>query len=135
VMMGIVVARGPVATSSTQAVAAATSLNVEPKPEDLSRSDILANFKIRSFSWKKESFGTIMMATFLLRNYNPMPMKDIEVTCSSSGPSGSIIDTNSRTIFDVVQQKSYLQVDNLNMGFIRSEAVDTTCRVTGFKKI
>jgi hypothetical protein len=135
VMAVILAARGPAPASSTPAVASTTQSYVEPKPESLSESDILANFKIRSLSWRKESLGTIMMASFFLHNSNPMPLKDVEVTCSSSGPSGSIIDTNSRTVYDVVGQRSFLQVDNMNMGFIRSQAVETKCRVTGFSRL
>jgi hypothetical protein len=144
-LMSIAVARGPStsatasptevrASTPTQAVANITQTYVEPKPENLSKSQILANFRIRAFSWEKDGFGSIMMARFILHNDNPMPLKDIEVTCSSSGPSGSIIDTNSRTVFDVVRQKSFLEVDKINMGFIRSEAVETKCRVTNFSK-
>jgi hypothetical protein len=140
VLMGMAVARGPVpATASptataTQAVASVKQTYVEPKPESLSKSQMLANFRIRSLSWQKDGFGTVMKARFSLHNDNPVPVKDIEVTCSSSGPSGSIIDTNSRTVFEVVRAKSYVDVDNINMGFIRSEAIDTKCRVTGFSK-
>jgi hypothetical protein len=133
VMMAVVIARGP--APATQAVASTTQGYVEPKPESLSRSDILANFKIRSFSWQKEGFGTAMTASFFLHNSNPMPLKDIEVTCLSSGPSGSVIDTNSRTVYEVVGQRSFLQVDNINKGFIRSEAVSTKCGVTGFSRL
>jgi hypothetical protein len=127
----IAVARGP--SSATQAVTA-TQSNVEPTPASLSKSQILANFRIGAFAWKKSGFGAVMMARFTIHNDNPMPLKDIEVTCSSSGPSGSIIDTNTRTVYDVVNQRSFLQIDDMNMGFIRSEAVDSKCRVTGFSR-
>jgi len=130
-MVGIVIARG-VPASPTQA--AASTIDVEPKPASLSRSDMLANFRIRGLTWEKDGFGTVMTASFFLHNDNPMAMKDVEVTCSSSGPSGSIIDTNSRTVFEVVRQRSFLQIDKINMGFIRSEAVQTKCRVTGFSR-
>jgi hypothetical protein len=140
VLLYIAVARGPVASATsssetgTQAVASTTQAYVQPKVENLSKSQMLANFRIRSFAWQKDGFGTVMTATFVLHNDNPMPVKDIEVTCSSSGPSGSIIDTNSRTVFDVVREKSFVQVDKINMGFVRGEVVDTKCQVTGFSK-
>ena len=140
VMMIIVVARGPSTTATanptatTQAAVSTARAYVEPKPENLSKSQMLANFRISAFSWQKDGFGTIMMARFVVHNDNPMRLKDIELTCSSSGPSGSIIDTNTRTVFDIVGQKSFLQVNKLNMGFVRSEAVETKCRVTGFSR-
>jgi hypothetical protein len=133
VAMAVVLgARGSAMTPAASTTA--VQMAAETKPENLSRSQILANFRIRSLSWHKDGFGTVMMASFVLQNDNPMPLKDIEVTCASSGPSGSTIDTNARTVFDVVRQKSYLEVDKINMGFIRTEAVDTKCRVTGFAR-
>jgi hypothetical protein len=76
-----------------------------------------------------------MMASFVVHNDNPIALRDIEVTCLSTGPSGSVIDTNARTVFEVVRQRSYLQVDKMNMGFIRTQTTDTNCRVTGFAKV
>jgi hypothetical protein len=134
VMMVVVMARGPAPATPSQAIASAPESYVEPKPESLTKTEVLANFRFGNFSWQKEGFGTIMKASFLLHNDNPMPLKDIQITCYSSGPSGSIIDTNSRTVFEVVRQRSFLQVDDMSMGFIRSEAVKTKCVVTGFTK-
>jgi hypothetical protein len=147
VLLGIAVAQSPTQANSPQIQVATTDNRsasqapvgampnvIETKPANLSRGQILANFRIRGVSWSKEGFGMVMKASFLIHNDNPMPLKDIEVTCSSSANSGSTIDKNTRTIFDVVKQNSYLQVDNLNMGFIRSEINDTDCRVTGFSK-
>lgn len=105
---------------------------VEPKPEKLSRSQMLANFRIRALSWHKDGFGTVMMASFVVHNDNPMPVRDIEITCGSSGPSGSLIDKNTRTVYEAVRGRSFLQVDKMNMGFIRSEATATKCVVTDF---
>lgn len=141
VLTAIAIAEGPTdhapagpAPIASQAVASVNQTYVEPKPEDLSHSQMLANFRIKNLSWTKEGFGMIMEARFSVHNDNPMPVKDVEVTCSSSGPSGSIIDTNSRTIYELVRAKSYVDVDKMSMGFIRTEAVDTKCRVTGFSK-
>jgi hypothetical protein len=117
------------ASAETVAVAA-----VQPQPENLSRSQMLANFRISALSWHKDGFGTVMMASFVVHNDNRVSLKDIEVTCSSTGPSGSIIDANTRTVYEVVRDRSYLQVDKLNMGFIRTEATGTKCRVTDFAR-
>jgi hypothetical protein len=140
-LVGIAVARGPVTPvaagptpTASQAVASVKQTYVEPKPENLSKSQMLANFRVKNLSWQKEGFGMIMEARFSVHNDNPMAVRDIEITCSSSGPSGSIIDTNSRTVFEVVRGRSYVDVEKMNMGFIRSEAVETKCRVTGFSK-
>jgi len=133
-MIVVIVARGP--TSATKAASTETVAQavVQPKPENLTRSQMLANFRVSALSWHKDGFGTIMTASFVVHNDNRVSLRDIEVTCSSTGPSGSIIDTNARTVFEVVRDRSYLQVDKMNMGFIRAEATETKCRVTGFAR-
>jgi hypothetical protein len=125
-------ARGP---SGPAAPPTAATGVLEPKPENLSRSQVLANFRMSAVSWHKEAFGSVMVASFTLHNDNPMPLKDIEVTCASSGPSGSIIDKNTRTVYEVIRQRSLLQVDKLNMGFIRTETTNTQCRVTSYSRV
>ncbi len=133
-ILAVIVARGP--TNATKSASAETVAQtaVQPQPENLTRSQMLANFRVSALSWHKDGFGTIMMASFVVHNDNRVSLRDIEVTCSSTGPSGSIIDTNARTVYEVVRDRSYLQVDKLNMGFIRTEATGTKCRVTGFAR-
>jgi hypothetical protein len=64
-MVAVLAVRGPAAPP-----AAATTIAqapAEPKPENLSRSQILANFRIGALSWEKEAFGSIMVASFTRR--------------------------------------------------------------------
>jgi hypothetical protein len=41
-----------------------------------------------------------------------------------------MIDSNQRTIFEVLPSQGTLRVNNFNMGFIRSQAQRSGCHVT-----
>ena len=58
--------------------------------------------QIVNFSWKKTGFDSIMEASFTLKIDLPFTVKDIEVLCSHSAPSGTLIDSNRRMIFEVL---------------------------------
>ncbi|MCK1542008.1 hypothetical protein IVB12_08500 [Bradyrhizobium sp. 179] len=97
-------------------------------------SDVLGKLKIDSVTWEKEGFGTIMKASFVIRNYSTVDVKDVVVTCRHSGNSGTYIDSNTRTIFEVVPHNSYQAVIDLNMGFIHSAVVRSACAVQGYSR-
>jgi len=103
-----------------------------PSQRPPTKREMVEQFRIRSLSWEKSGFGTVMIANFTIHNDNTIPVKDVKVQCSSWGPSGSIIDSNAQTIYESIRGRSYLDVTKLNMGFIRSEAVDTKCKVVDF---
>jgi hypothetical protein len=113
----------------TQPVRVASAAPVARK---LSHGDMVNQFRIKGVSWAKDGFGTVMVASFTIHNDNTVPVKDVKITCASSGLSGSDIDQNTKTVFDRVGERSFLQVTKMNMGFIRSEAVDTKCKVVDF---
>jgi len=52
-------------------------------------------------------------------NDNTMAAKDVQITCSSKGFSDTAIDFKTRTVYDVIGQKSFLQVHDLQMGLVR----------------
>ena len=57
--------------------------------------------KITDFSWRKEGFNNIMILDLTVRNELPFSVKDVEITCEHSAPSGTKIDSNTRTIYEV----------------------------------
>lgn len=48
----------------------------------------------------------MMIATFRIDNNNPVPIKDIEVTCIHWANSDTVIDRNTRTIYQRINAKS-----------------------------
>jgi hypothetical protein len=69
--------------------------------------------KIKNFSWRKEAFGSVMEVDFTIENSLPVSVKDIEIKCTHSAPSGTVIDFNTRTIYEVIgspKNKSFPQL-------------------------
>jgi hypothetical protein len=98
-----------------------------PKP---SREVALANVDIVKFTWHKDAFKTIMKANFTIRNDNSVAVKDMEVTCVHSAPSGTEIDRNVRTIYEVVWPHSTRSFHDFDMGLIHSQAIRSSCVIT-----
>jgi hypothetical protein len=103
------------------------------RPVPLTKEQMLANLRIDGLSWEKAGFGNVMVATFIVNNANPLPVKDVEVTCGLSANSGTIIDVSKHTIYDSIDRKSYLSVREMNMGFIDRQSKQSSCIVTDFK--
>lgn len=120
------------ATTKQETPTAVSEATYSPPPQKLTKGEMVRQFRISALAWKKDGFGSVMIASFIIHNDNQIAVKDIKVACSSSGPSGSVIDSNARTIFEKIEKRSYLEVSKLNMGFIRSEVVDTKCKVVDF---
>lgn len=82
------------------------------------------------FQWNKAGFDNVMMGDFTIHNTNRFDVKDIEITCQHFGKSGTQIDRNRKTIYEVAKAKSKKVVTGFNMGFIHSQAASTSCAVT-----
>ena len=96
---------------------------VNPKEQALSQIRI-------DVRWSTGGFGSVMLADFSVSNSSPYPVKDLEVTCTHFANSGTQIDSNTQTIYEVVPAKGKKVVRDFNMGFIHSQATSTSCKVT-----
>jgi len=86
---------------------------------------------LENFSWSKEGFGNVMIANFSIKNTLPWPIKDIEIQCTHSAPSGTTIDQNTRTIYERIEANKVRRISNFNMGFIHSQASRSGCNIVG----
>lgn len=77
----------------------------------------------------KGGFNSVLIVDFVFTNPTPRPAKDITVTCTHYAPSGTEIDSNTRTIYETIPAKGKKTVKNFNMGFINSQATSTTCKI------
>jgi len=82
------------------------------------------------FTWRKDGFGSVMIADFTVHNNGLHDVKDVEVKCIHSAPSGTVIDSNTQTLYDLFKAKSTRQIRDFNMGFIHSQAAITRCEIT-----
>lgn len=81
----------------------------------------------------KGGFGSVMIVDFVFKNPTPRPAIDITVTCTHYAPSGTRIDSNTRTIYETIPAKGKKIVKNFSMGFIHSQASSTICKIDNVK--
>jgi len=87
--------------------------------------------KLTNFTWRKEGFGSVMMADFTIRNDSPFDVKDLVIRCTDAAPSGTVIDHNTRTVYEIVKAHSTRTFRNVSMGFIQSQAQRSGCDILG----
>lgn len=105
-------------------------------PEKSKEQSIIPSIKEKTISntqldyvWTKEGFGTFMEANFVIHNNNDYDIKDIEIECDHYAKSGTKIDKNNRTIYEIISAKSSKTYPKFNMGFIHEQADSSTCFV------
>lgn len=87
--------------------------------------------EIVDFDWSKGGFGSIMMIDRMtVRNDAPFAIKDFVVKCIHQGPSGTDMDRNTRTVYDVIPAGDSKTVREINLGFIHSQATTTRCEIS-----
>lgn len=87
--------------------------------------------KIANWTWEKNDFHQ-MKATFVVTNGLGHDVKDIEFTCTHYGKSGTAIDRNVRTVYEVLKagtQRSF----TIDMGLINTQSDTSSAKITDFK--
>jgi hypothetical protein len=100
-------------------------------PSASNADQALRNVEIAKWSWQKGGFDSVMIATFTFKNNNDFPVKDVTVRCVHTAPSGTVIDDNTRTIYERIEPHKKHTVRDFSMGFIHSQANRSSCQVTG----
>lgn len=98
------------------------------------KSEIASKLEL-DFSWRKEGFGSVMEADFKIINNSEEDIKDIEIQCNHYAKSGTKIDSNSRTIYEVIKANSKRSFKNFNMGFIHDQANSSSCHINNFSLV
>lgn len=119
---------GPSSISSGNQTSGTASPTVDPKDA------LLHNVKL-DYKWYKEGFGNVMIADFTIKNPTQYRFKDVEIKCTHSAPSGTVIDSNTKTIYEIVEPKSTKVIKQMNMGFIHSQASRSGCEITDLTPI
>lgn len=102
-----------------------------PTPQEDPRTVAMRDVSLVLDSWTKGGFGSVMIANFTVKNPTKYAVKDISVTCTHSAASGTEIDSNTRTIYEMVKAKDQKRIREFNMGFIHSQAQRTRCQIDG----
>jgi hypothetical protein len=118
---------GGSSSSSASSSAASSALSVDTT-KDILKRDI-------KFTYTWSSDGMIMMINFKIDNPTDHAFKDFEISCDHFGPSGTKIDSNTRTIYEVVKAHGKKAKNQFNMGFIHSQAATSNCRISDLTPI
>lgn len=111
---------------STSASSSAPAPKLSPKEE------ALRDLKL-DFEWGTGGFGSVMLVDFTFNNKGKYAVKDIEVVCKSSANSGTLIDKNKKTVYELVKSGETKKVQRFNMGFLNSQATSTACLIEDLK--
>jgi hypothetical protein len=113
-------------SSSAASISTSTDSSVSTiQPKDVLLRDVKLNFR-----WSKGAFGNVMLADFTIKNPTQYRFKDFEIKCTHSAASGTVIDSNTRTVYEIVEPKSTKVIRQMNMGFIHSQAAQSGCQIT-----
>ncbi|GAC1374131.1 MAG: hypothetical protein NVSMB40_11090 [Aquirhabdus sp.] len=81
------------------------------------------------FDWSKGGFDSIMMLDLKINNSSKVDVKDIEIKCEDYSNSGTNIDNNEKTLYEIVKAGETKKFKKFNMGFIHSQAQKTSCSI------
>ena len=119
------------------------SYAIMPKPTEEEKAKFKAKFEAQprqvatrglklDFNFKKSGFGNVMIADFEIKNDSNISVKDIKIKCEHYASSGTKIDSNTRTIYEVVEANSVKKIKEQNMGFIHSQVQQSSCNIIDF---
>ena len=129
-MLTIAMLRSPTPFSSQSTTTDANSTGSQTVA--LTRRQELENIKIEAFLGSKGGFGNVLIASFRIDNNNPIPVKDVAVTCIHVSNSGTVIGRNTNIIYEFINANSYHYVRDMNMGLINTQAERSRCFATDF---
>lgn len=108
------------ATSQAQEEAAARRERMRDDPEEF--------VELENINWSQNF--SVMKLSVTIKNNSEFDLKDFVIDCEHSGPSGTVMDSNRREIFEIVEAGKERRIRDFNMGFINSQATTTACIVT-----
>lgn len=81
------------------------------------------------FTWSLGGFDNIMLANFTIHNPTQFRFKEVEVKCVHFAPSGTVIDSNTRTIYQLFEAHSTKKLEQFDMGFINQQVKSSVCHI------
>jgi hypothetical protein len=89
--------------------------------------------ELQNINWSKDF--SIMELSVTIKNNSEYTLKDFVIDCEHSGPSGTVMDSNRREIFEIVEAGKSKRIRNFNMGFINSQSTSTACIIKRAKLV
>lgn len=86
-------------------------------------------FELVRYKGTKGGFGNVLLMDLTIRNYGLSHLKDFVVHCEHSGPSGTVMDSNTLTLYQMVEAGQTRRFREINMGLMNPQATRTNCRI------
>lgn len=90
------------------------------------------SIKLVDFEPSREAFRTVLVINVWLKNEGDTAVKDIEIQCRGKAASGTVIDNNRRTLYQVLEP-NHSKWHEISMGFLHSQVSQLTCSITDFE--
>lgn len=87
---------------------------------------------LKIINWYKGNFETSLMLNAKLTNTADYPIKDIVIACDMFADSTTPLGSAVQTVYKTIPAKKSIRVNELNMGFVHSQAHKMGCEVIGF---
>ena len=82
---------------------------------------------ITDITWKRSAGGSLAEMTLKISNDNDYPVKDMEIACQFSGPSGTVIKRKSAHIYEVIAAGKSRTFRRIEFGFIDKQVNGAVC--------
>lgn len=124
-VVGLGALNGPSGSGS-----ATTSAGTTPIADARSEKDkAVSALQIKKFDWQKGGFDSVMKITITVQNTGNRDVKDIRLECTHASNSGTVIDSNKATIYELFPAGKSKTVRDFNMGFINNQVASSSCAI------
>ena len=97
------------------AAAAAAEKDVRRHPE--------RSLSFATISGQKGGFETVLVLNGSIKNSSNFAMKDADIKCTLTGPSGTVVGSVRQTLYEIIPARQSKRFRELNMGFMGSTQV------------
>jgi hypothetical protein len=86
---------------------------------------------LENFKPRKGGFDTVAVISGRLKNTSQFPIKDVKLRCYSISPSGTMLNSDSITIYKVVPARGHVYFSDVVAGRIDQQSGSYQCTVRG----
>lgn len=103
-----------------------------PASEQQDFQEAAGQIGISDWNWSKDDFTHIMTVHLTITNHSRWNIKDIKLRAQHAAPSGTVIDSNLRTLYQSVPAGSSITLTQ-NMGFMHPQSKESSLSIQSFK--
>lgn len=128
-IISLVIVAGVIWSFFSQTSNKPPSISAAPSVSDI-KQQIKGQVRIENLKWNTGASDIVMMLSATLVNQSDRDIKDLEITCEHFSNSGTKIDSNNRTVYEIIKAGKSKKIRDFNMGIIHSQVATTNCSVS-----